>query len=158
MLKKKSTIITILLALVVMTGWAQQKVWDNVVTGHANVPYFKVTKVAIYDDRTEVFLRLEVPQQMAGESVPLATKPTLTADGKTYAVKGATVISLTEPYTIPTGGKVDFSLIFEPIPENTYMISVAEPMRGALPTRTMLTASPQALPIPTGATRQRATV
>ena len=127
MLKKKSTIITILLALVVTTGWAQQKVWDNVVTGHTNVPYFKVTKVAIYDDRTEVFLRLEVPQQMAGESVPLATKPMLTADGKSYAVKGATVISLTEPYIIPAGGKVDFSLIFEPIPENTYMISVAEP-------------------------------
>ena len=118
---------TLLLVLVAMTGWAQQKVWDNVVTGHANVPYFKVTKVAIYDDRTEVFLRLEVPQQMAGESVPLATKPTLTADGKTYAVKGATVISLTEPYIIPAGGKVDFSLIFEPIPENTYLISVAEP-------------------------------
>lgn len=118
---------TLLLVLVAMTGWAQQKVWDNVVTGHANVPYFKVTKVAIYDDRTEVFLRLEVPQQMTGESVPLATKPTLTADGKTYAVKGATVISLTEPYTIPAGGKVDFSLIFEPIPENTYLISVAEP-------------------------------
>ena len=118
---------TLLLVLVAMTGWAQQKVWDNVVTGHANVPYFKVTKVAIYDDRTEVFLRLEVPQQMAGESVPLATKPTLTADGKTYAVKGATVISLTEPYIIPAGGKVDFTLIFEPIPENTYLISVAEP-------------------------------
>ena len=56
---------TLLLVLVAMTGWAQQKVWNNVVTGHANVPYFKVTKVAIYDDRTEVFLRLEVPQQMA---------------------------------------------------------------------------------------------
>ena len=96
-------------------------------TGHTNVPDFKVTKVAIYDDRTEVFLHLEMPQQMTGNSVPLATKPTLTADGKTYAVKGATVISLTEPYTIPTGGKVDFSLIFEPIPENTYLISVAEP-------------------------------
>lgn len=118
---------TLLLVLVAMTGWAQQKVWGNVVTGHTNVPYFKVTRVAIYDDRTEVFLRLEVPQQMTGESVPLATKPTLTADGKTYAVKGATVISLTEPYTIPAGGKVDFSLIFEPIPENTYLISVAEP-------------------------------
>ncbi|MBR3495721.1 MAG: redoxin domain-containing protein [Prevotella sp.] len=123
----KKIIATLLLALVATTGWAQKKVWDNVVTGHANVPYFKVTKVAIYDDRTEVFLRLEVPQQTTGESVPLATKPTLTADGKTYAVKGATVISLTEPYTIPAGGKVDFSLIFEPIPENTYLISVAEP-------------------------------
>lgn len=126
-MKMKKIIATLLLALVATTGWAQKKVWDNVVTGHANVPYFKVTKVAIYDDRTEVFLRLEVPQQTTGESVPLATKPTLTADGKTYAVKGATVISLTEPYIIPADGKVDFSLIFEPIPENTYLISVAEP-------------------------------
>lgn len=126
-MKMKKIIATLLLALVTTTGWAQKKVWDNVVTGHTNVPDFKITKVAIYDDRTEVFLRLEVPQQMAGESVPLATKPTLTADGKTYAVKGATVISLTEPYIIPAGGKVDFSLIFEPIPENTYLISVAEP-------------------------------
>lgn len=126
-MKMKKIIATLLLALVATTGWAQKKVWDNIVTGYANTPIIKVTKVAIYDDRTEVFLRLEGPQQMAGESVPLATKPTLTADGKTYAVKGATVISLTEPYTIPAGGKVDFSLIFEPIPENTYLISVAEP-------------------------------
>ena len=123
----KKIIATLLLALVATTGWAQKKVWDNVVTGHTNVPDFKVTKVAIYNDRTEVFFHFEVPQQMAGESVPLATKPTLTADGKTFAVKGATVISLTEPYIIPAGGKVDFSLIFEPIPENTYLISVAEP-------------------------------
>ena len=123
----KSTIITLLLALFATMGWAQKRVWDNVVTGHTNVPDFKVTKVAIYDDRTEVFLHLEMPHQTTGESVPLATKPTLTADEKTYAVKGATVISLTEPYIIPAGGKVDFSLIFEPIPENTYLISVAEP-------------------------------
>ena len=126
-MKMKKIIATLLLALVATTGWAQKKVWDNVVTGHTNVPDFKVTKVAIYNDRTEVFFHFEVPQQMAGESVPLATKPTLTADGKTFAVKGATVISLTEPYIIPAGGKVDFSLIFEPIPENTYLISVAEP-------------------------------
>ena len=123
----KKTIITILFALVAMTGLAQTKVWENVVTGYANVPIINVTKVAIYDDRTEVFFHFEVPQQMAGESMPMATKPTLTADGKTYAVKGATVISLTEPYAIPADGKVDFSLIFEPIPENTYLISVAEP-------------------------------
>ncbi|MDO4981867.1 MAG: hypothetical protein Q4E58_13310, partial [Prevotellaceae bacterium] len=97
----KRRIAFLLLVLVAMTGWAQQKVWENVVTGHANVPIIKVTKVAIYDDRTEVFLRLEVPQQMAGESVPLATKPTLTADGKTYAVKGATVISCFPQWGVP---------------------------------------------------------
>ena len=81
-MKMKKIIATLLLALVATTGWAQKKVWDNVVTGYANVPIIKVTKVAIYDDRTEVFLRLEVPQQMAGESMPMAAKPTLTADGK----------------------------------------------------------------------------
>ena len=126
-MKMKKIIATLLLALIATTGWAQKKVWDNVVTGHANAPIIKVAKVAIYDDRTEVFLRLEGRQQMVGQSVPIAAKPILKADGKDYAVKGATVISLTEPYTIPADGKVDFSLIFEPIPENTYQISVAEP-------------------------------
>ena len=126
-MKMKKIIATLLLALVATTGWAQKKVWDNVVTGYANTPIIKVTKVAIFDDRTEVFLRLEGRQQMVGQSVPIAAKPILKADGKDYAVKGATVISLTEPYTIPADGKVDFSLIFEPIPENTYLISVAEP-------------------------------
>ncbi len=123
----KKTIITFLLLFIAVVGQAQKKVWDNVVTGYANVPIIKVTKVAIYDDRTEVFLRLEMPQQMAGESGILAANPTLRADGKTYAVKGATVITLNEPYTIPADGKVDFSLLFEPIPANTWMIDVAEP-------------------------------
>ena len=126
-MKMKKIIATLLLALVATTGWAQKKVWGNVVTGHANTPIIKVAKVAIYNDRTEVFLRLEGRQQMAGQSVPIAAKPILKADGKDYAVKGATVISLTEPYKIPADGKVDFSLIFDPIPENTYLISVAEP-------------------------------
>ena len=125
MLKKTS--ITFLLAFVAVLGQAQTKVWNKIVTGYVNVPVISITKVSIYNDRTEVFFHLEVPQQMTGDAVPLATTPTLRADGKEYAVKGATVISLTEPYTIPADGKVDFSLIFEPIPVNTWMIDVAEP-------------------------------
>ena len=123
----KKMIITLLLALVAVVGQAQTKVWNKIVTGYVNVPIISITKVSIYDDRTEVFFHLEVPQQKTGDTVPLATRPTLCADGKEYAVKGATGISLTEPCKIPTDGKVDFSLIFEPIPANTWMIDVAEP-------------------------------
>ncbi len=123
----RQTIITILLAFVAMLGQAQTKVWNKIVTGYASVPFMSITKVSIYDDRTEVFFRLEVPEQAAGDSLPIAAKPTLRVGGKEYAVKGATVISLSEPYKIPADGKVDFSLIFEPIPANTWMIDVAEP-------------------------------
>ena len=123
----KKLIITLLLALVAVVGQAQTKVWNKIVTGYVNVPIISITKVSIYDDRTEVFFHLEVPQQKTGDTVPLATRPTLCADGKEYAVKGATGISLTEPCKIPADGKVDFSLIFEPIPANTWMIDVAEP-------------------------------
>ena len=123
----KPTILAMLLVLLALTVQAQTKVWNKIVTGYVNVPIISISKVAIYDNRTEVFFHLEVPQLQTGDSVPLATKPILTADGRQYAVKGATVISLTEPYKIPADGKVDFSLIFEPIPANTWMIDVAEP-------------------------------
>lgn len=104
------TIITVLFALVAVAGQAQTKVWNKIITGYVNVPVISITKVSIDNDRTEVFFHLEVPQRM-GDAVHLATTPTLRADGKEYAVKGATVISLTEPYKIPADGKVDFSLI-----------------------------------------------
>ena len=123
----RQTIINILLFFVAVVGQAQTKVWNKIMTGYVNVPIISITKVSIDNDRTEVFFHLEVPQQAAGDSLPLAAKPILRADGKEYAVKGATVISLTEPYKIPANGKVDFSLIFEPIPANTWMIDVAEP-------------------------------
>ena len=128
-MNKKVIISILFLAFIAMVTQAQTKVWNKIATGYVNLPIISITKVSIYDDRTEVFFRLEVPEQMqmAGDSVPLATKPTLRADGKDYAVKGATVISLTEPYKIPADGKVDFSLLFEPIPANTWMIDVAEP-------------------------------
>ncbi|WP_288287554.1 hypothetical protein [uncultured Prevotella sp.] len=61
----KSTIITILLALIATTGWAQknEKIWDNVVIGNTNVDWSEVTKVGLYADRTEVGLR-NTPSKM----------------------------------------------------------------------------------------------
>ena len=123
----KKTIMLVAFALVAVTGWAQTKVWNEILTGYANTPAVKVTKVEIYNDRTEVSLHIDMPKQVVGQRVPIAAKTILRADGKEYAVKGATVISLNELYTVPADGKVDFSLIFDPIPANTWIIDVAEP-------------------------------
>ena len=123
----KTVVIAFMFAFLATHGQAQTKVWNKIVTGYANVPIISITKVSIDKDRTEVSFRLEVPRHMTGDTVPIATKPILRADGKPYAVKGATGISLTEPCIIPADGKVDFSLIFEPIPASTWMIDVAEP-------------------------------
>ena len=57
----KKTIITILLALVTVAGWAQKNgetIWNDVVMGYANVPVIKVNRVAMYADRTDVSLHI----------------------------------------------------------------------------------------------------
>ena len=121
----KSTIITILLALVTMTGWAQknERVWDNVVFGNTNVAWSEVTKVGLYADRTEVGLRIKYRQ---GSWIRIAKNTFIEADGKQYPIKDATVIGLDNQYTLPTAS-FDFTLIFEPVSQHTKTLDVIEP-------------------------------
>ena len=77
----KKLLSIILLALVALTGMAQTRVWNDIVMGYASVPVIKVTKVAFYDDRTEVFLHLDMPEHVVGRSIPIVSNPTLLADG-----------------------------------------------------------------------------
>ena len=121
----KSTIITILLALIATTGWAQknEKIWDNVVIGNTNVDWSEVTKVGLYADRTEVGLRIKYRQ---GSWISIAKSTFLEADGKQYPIKDATVIGLDNRYTLSTNS-FDFTLIFEPVPQQIKTFDVIEP-------------------------------
>ena len=121
----KSTIITILLALIATTGWAQknEKIWDNVVIGNTNVDWSEVTKVGLYADRTEVGLRIKYRQ---GSWISIAKSTFLEADGKQYPIKDATVIGLDNRYTLSTNS-FDFTLIFEPVPQHIKTFDVIEP-------------------------------
>ena len=82
-------LITLLLALITLTGQAKnersnEKVWNDVVTGYNNTyNQVKVTKVAFYEDRTELSLHVDL---MAGQWISIAEKTFLQADGKQYAV------------------------------------------------------------------------
>ena len=121
----KSTIITILLTLIAMTGWAQknEKIWDNVVIGNTNVDWSEVTKVGLFADRTEVGLRIKYRQ---GSWISIAKSTFIEADGKQYPIKDATVIGLDNRYTLSTNS-FDFTLIFEPVPQQIKTFDVIEP-------------------------------
>ena len=121
----KSTIITILLALIATTGWAQknEKIWDNVVIGNTNVDWSEVTKVGLYADRTEVGLRIKYRQ---GSWISIAKSTFIEANGKQYPIKDATVIGLDNRYTLSTNS-FDFTLIFEPVPQQIKTFDVIEP-------------------------------
>ena len=119
----KKTIITALLALVALTGWAQTKVWNNVVVGYTNVARSEVTKVEMFPDRTEVGLRIKY---RSGSWIAIAKATYIEAGGKQYPIKDATVIGLDNRYTLTTD-VFDFSLVFEPVPQGTKLLNVIEP-------------------------------
>ncbi|MBR5035936.1 MAG: hypothetical protein IKX69_01980, partial [Prevotella sp.] len=120
----KKLISTLLFVLVCLTGQSQnEKVWNEVVAGHANTPYVKVTKVALYEDRTEMSMHIDF---VAGQWIRIAANTFLQADGKQFPVKEATVLTLGEQYTMPAD-TLDFVLTFEPVPQNVRSIDLVEP-------------------------------
>ena len=112
-----------LLALVVLVGQAQTKVWNDVVTSYSNATIVKVTQVAFYNDRTELSFHINY---RAGSWIRINEKSFLQADGKQYAIKDATVLKLGEQYTLPTD-MLDFVLIFEPVPQDVQSVYFVEP-------------------------------
>ncbi|MBR5035851.1 MAG: hypothetical protein IKX69_01510, partial [Prevotella sp.] len=120
----KKLISTLLFVLVCLTGQSQnEKVWNEVVAGHANTPYVKVTKVALFEDRTEMSMHIDF---VAGQWIRIAANTFLQADGKQFPVKEATVLTLGEQYTMPAD-TLDFVLTFEPVPQNVRSIDLVEP-------------------------------
>jgi hypothetical protein len=56
----KKTFLTLFLAFVTVCGFAQEKIWDNVVVGYRTSTAFDVNKVWFYPDRTDVLLHLDL--------------------------------------------------------------------------------------------------
>jgi hypothetical protein len=55
----KQTIITILLALVAMTGQAKKTiVWENPSVAYSAIPYFQIQKVEMTKEKTAMYVRM----------------------------------------------------------------------------------------------------
>lgn len=110
-------------AFFAMTAQAQTKLWNHVVTGYANTPVVKVTSVALYADRTEVGIHLDVPK---GQPVGFMPGTSLKTGDKEYMVRDATVIRLGEPYTMPAD-TLSLTLSFAPLPAATKRFDFVSP-------------------------------
>ena len=122
----KKTIITILLALVTVAGWAQKNgetIWNDVVMGYPNQPVIKIARVAMYGDRTDVALHISLQK---GRQIGFVQGTALKAGGKEYAVKDATVIKIGEPYTL-TEDTLNLVMTFEPLPTETKRFDFVSP-------------------------------
>ena len=127
----KKIIFTALFALVALAGQAQkaEKVWNNVVTGYANVPIFKVTRVVMYDDRTDMSLRILI--RIKGQQIDFTKGTALKADGKEYAgtgyaIKGSEPVQMGEPITMPSD-TTELVLSFAPLPPTTQKFDFVMP-------------------------------
>jgi len=112
----KKSIITMMLALVTMTGQAKQKtiVWENPAIGYSDKPYFEIHKVELTREKTALHVCVKL---LPALKFRIKSACYLQSDGKRYEVIGSDSIQLDGNYiTLDDTGKKDFVLYFKPLP------------------------------------------
>ena len=127
----KRAIISLLLALVAMTGWGQ-KVWTN--PGYRNVPkgfQFDVNEVEFRPDETVLHITVRNRPNARfsfGKSTVLKTE-----NDKSYPIisanktrDGETDLALDKHIPLPESGKTDVALHFQPLPQDVRKFDLIE--------------------------------
>ena len=120
----KKTLLTLLFAFATLCGFAQKKIWGDVVVGYRPTTVFNVNKVWFYPDRTDMLLHIDF---IAGRQARIALGTTLNDGVNSYTLKGnnsgeydgALCVEYDVPFVVPTSGKVDILLSFDPLPVGT---------------------------------------
>ena len=127
----KKTIITLLLMLIAVSGWAQ-KVWTN--PGYRNEPHgfqFDVNEVEFRNDETVLHITVRNRPNARfsfGKCTVLKTE-----DGQSYSIisakktrEGETDLALDTHIPIPESGKTDVALHFQPLPQDVKQFDLVE--------------------------------
>ena len=125
----KKLFLTLIVTFTTVCGFAQEKIWEDVVTGYRTSTVFDVKKVWFYPDRTDVFLHIDFP---AGRQARIASGTTLNDGVSSYALKGkgsgaydgAMCVEYDVPFVVPASGEVDILLSFEPLPTGTELFTL----------------------------------
>ena len=129
----KSIILTALLTLISMTGWAQkQVVWENpsAFMGRSNGE-FKITKAELKSDETVLHI---IANYQPGSWIRFDKNSYLqTPDGKRYGItsgaktnEGETDLLLDSLFWMPESGTANLALHFKPVPQDTKEMDFSE--------------------------------
>ena len=114
----KKTIITILLALIAMSGQAKKTiVWENPSVAYSAIPYFQIQKVEMTKEKTAMYVRMAL---LPGYGFRISKDSYLQTNGKQYRIIGSDSIPLGGDFIIlDDSGRKDFVLHFKPLPLDT---------------------------------------
>ena len=114
----KKTIITILFALVAMTGQAKKTiVWENPSVAYSAIPYFQIQKVEMTKEKTAMYVTMAL---LPGYGFRISEDSYLQTNGKQYRIIGSDSIPLGGDYIVlDDSGRKDFILYFKPLPLDT---------------------------------------
>ena len=114
----KKTILTVLFALVALTGWAKKTiVWENPSVAYSAFPYFEIQKVEMTKEKTAMYVRMAL---LPGYGFRISKDSYLQTNGKQYGIVGSDSIPLGGDYIIlDDTGRKDFILYFKPLPLDT---------------------------------------
>ena len=126
----KKTIITMILALVAVSGWAQ-KVWTN--PGYRNEPHgfqFDVNEVEFRKDETVLHITVK---NHPGAKFSFGSCTVLKTEDMSYPIvsakktrDGETDLALDTHIPIPESGKTDVALHFQPLPQDVKHFDLIE--------------------------------
>ena len=129
-MKRIRTISAMLLLLCAGICMAQNSrrpevVWNQTISQYSQYSRtLQINEVRIFKDRTELSVHVDY---VPGYWIRINDDLYIQADGKQYALKAATVITIGQEFWMPETGEVDFVLTFEPVPADTGSIDFIEP-------------------------------
>lgn len=128
MIRSKLTIAILgLLTGMSMHTMAANRTVENPAIASTNTFYIDFRSVELSDTATVLNVHANFRPK---NWISIAPETVLSADGKDYKLKGGNGIEPGKRFWMPESGEADFSLIFEPVPENTTTIDFKEPNDG----------------------------
>ncbi len=107
------------------------RVWESPAIGYYNLaPRLRVNRVELSEKQTAVSFHMSNPP---GVKIGFTKSSLLRADGKEYKALAAEGMTLDKEFTMPESGHKDFTIFFEPLPDDVESFDFVMPKAFTIP-------------------------